>query len=398
MTSQLSMEPRARRTRGRGTNGAVHPVRTTKDGTEISAYDIIRHVFGWNTRAQDKAVKTMARRVRETGFALSTRALPGGGKPTATFAAARLDAFLDALDAASLHTDSILAGAVAAYRRAPVTERLLQHIATATSAASPRRRKDNLTRRSPLCLRVIPHDTSIYSAVGHCGAVLMATMGVAGAPTLTLDLGGLPESTSPHTLDGNNNADAVGGKPDTDNIINDDNAVDDDDDGGLRIDDDSDEDNQVDDRVDPSLHRIDVADSGIRNDVADDDTLLSFVETRAMPLATPARPLRVWCTGGRAAVRLCAVWPMGDGAHWGVSLPRRDSTAVDYMGTIERADAVRMLARFVVVPGVVLIASRQWSSTRGPVVGPEVRGARALCDLASGLMTSPLASPPQPNL
>ncbi|QBZ81180.1 hypothetical protein pclt_cds_587 [Pandoravirus celtis] len=393
MTSQLSMEPLARRTRGRGTNGAVHPVRTTKDGTEISAYDIIRHVFGWNTRAQDKAVKTMARRVREAGFALSTRALPGGGKPTATFAAARLDAFLDALDAASLHTDSILAGAVTAYRRAPVTERLLQHIAAATSAAPPRRRKDNLTRRSPLCLRVVPHDTSIYGAVGHCGAVLMATMGVAGAHMPPLDTGDPLESTGPHTLDCNMNGDVVDGKTNTNIGTDGDN---DDDDGGLRIDDDSDDDDQV-NRVDTSLHRIDVAD-GIRDDVADDGTLLSFVETRAMPLATPAKPLRVWCTGGRAAVRLCAVWPMGDGAHWGVSLPRRDSTAVDYMGTIERADAVRMLARFVVVPGVVLIASRQWSSTRGPVVGPEVRGARALCDLASGLMTSPLASPPQPDL
>lgn len=176
---------------------------------------------------------------------------------------------------------------------------------------------------------------------------------------------------------------------------------DDDSDGGLQIADDSSSSEDDTDDVGPA-HAALATRQGARDgegahnlihadeDATDpDDGLMEFVESRAMPLATPAKPLRVWCTGGRAAVRLCAVWPMGGGTCWGVSLPRGDSSTVDHIGTMDRGNVARMLARFVVVPGVVFVASRQWSSTEGPAVGPEARGARALCDLASGAPIPP---------
>ncbi|AGO84593.1 hypothetical protein psal_cds_669 [Pandoravirus salinus] len=374
MASTIFIAPRHTRD---GEDGAPpRPVRTSRDGTEISAYDVIRRVFGWNMNAHHKEVRAMAQRVRETGFDLSARPLPGGGKPTATFAAARLDAFLRALDVASLGADNIVAGAAAAHRRAPVATRLSKGVAAAAATTarvrSSRQRKGNISRRAPLCPN--RRGASIYSTVGYCGAVLMATLDAA-AKTASIS-------------DGRTTA-SVGG----------DHPQDEGDSNGLVIDDDDDDDdNQIERHVKKTQHTgppvrytgASIAYQGVAaGDDGDDDTVLPFVRARAMPLATPGKPLRVWCTEGRAAARLCAVWPMGDGAHWGVSVPRRDSETVDHLGTIERADAVRMLARLVVVPGVVFVASRKWSSTRGPVVGPDVRGARALCDLALGPTASP---------
>lgn len=381
-------KPTAQQTRGRAADGAFRPVRVSKDGAEISAYDVIRHVFGWNTKAHDKMVRTMARRVRGAGFGLSKRALPGGGKPTATFAAAHLDTFLDALDTVSLRTDGALASAVSAYRRAPAAGHLFRHIAAAVAVtASPphRRRKDSLTRQSPLGLRAITREDCVYRAVGRCGAVLVAAMGSASVAHRLR-----PRGDNGDDRPCDRGADVVGVDSDDDS------------DGGLQIAEDSSEDDT--DDVGPGHAAPTVCCQGTRDgegahdfvdadeDATDPDGgLIAFVETRVMPLGTPAKPLRVWCTGGRAAVRLCAVWPMGGGACWGVSLPRGDSSTVDHVGTMDRADVARMLARFVVVPGVVFVASRQWSSTEGPAVGPEVRGARALCDLALG------ASAPQPD-
>ncbi|BCU03972.1 hypothetical protein [Pandoravirus japonicus] len=390
-----TVKPTAQQTRGRTADEAFRPVRVSKDGAEISAYDIIRHVFGWNTKAHDKMVRTMARRVRAAGFGLSKRALPGGGKPTVTFAAAHLDTFLDALDTVSFRTDGTLGSAVDAYRRAPAVGHLLRHIAAAASAAtttptssssSPhRRRKDSLTRQSPLGLRTVRREDCVYRAVGRCGAVLVAAMGSASVA---------------HRLRprGDNGDD----RPCERGV---DAGSDDDSDGGLQIADDSSEDDTDDvgtGHAAPTMCCRGARDGDGAHDLidADEDTtdpdggLTAFVESRVMPLATPAKPLRVWCTGGRAAVRLCAVWPMGDGACWGVSLPRGDSSTVDHVGTMDRADVARMLARFVVVPGVVFVASRQWSSTEGPAVGPEVRGARALCDLALGASAPPAQPDP----
>lgn len=399
-----TVEPTAQQARGRAADGAFRPVRVSKDGAEISAYDVIRHVFGWNTKAHDKMVRTMARRVRAAGFGLSKRSLPGGGKPTATFAAAHLDAFLDVLDTVSLRSDGAAGSAVSAYRRAPAAGHLFRHITAATAAAtttassspspSPprRRRKGSLTRRSPLGPRAVRREDCVYRAVGHCGAVLVAAMDSANvADRLRLRLHGDNDDCQPCER----GVDVVGVDSDDDS------------DGGLQIADDSSSSEDNTDDAGAGHAAQTMCCQGARDgegahdpiDADDDATdpdggLVVFVESRVMPLATPAKPLRVWCTGGRAAVRLCAVWPMGGGACWGVSLPRDDSPTVDHAGTMDRGNVARMLARFVVVPGVVFVASRQWTSTEGPAVGPEVRGARALCDLASGASVPPAQPDP----
>jgi hypothetical protein len=51
---------------------------------------------------------------------------------------------------------------------------------------------------------------------------------------------------------------------------------------------------------------------------------------------------------------------------------------------MERADVLCMLARFATVPGVVMVASRLWTTTsRSRAVGTRLHGALALCDLAA---------------
>lgn len=318
-------------------------VRVSWDGVDASAYDVMRHVFGWGRTGRSDALRALADGVRATGFPLGSRTLPGGGKPTVTFAVADAHAFLDALQKAVSNVDEN-AAMVAAYRRGPSALWLAKHLA---DPMPPKVRKYSIASRGPLpqqqrhCkIRPAPDaaqppialvDDATRDAVRRCGDIILAALRTATRHDDAFDV-----------------------------------VVVDDDDHARK-------------QNTGTRHTEEKELTATDDDVSLMD--LRFVETRTLLLATAATPLRVWCTGERVGVRMCAVWPTATGRRWGVSLPRSDGS-IDFMGTVSRPTIIRMLARLLAVPGVVAVASSVWSSAHGPTVGPEVRGAHALCALA----------------
>ncbi|WBR14524.1 hypothetical protein pkur_cds_349 [Pandoravirus kuranda] len=323
-------------------------VRVSWDGVDASAYDVMRHVFGWGRMGRSDTLRALAAGVRATGFCLGSRTLPGGGKPTVTFAVADVHAFLGALQEAAPSANE-KAATVAAYRCGPSALWLVRHLA---DPAPPRVRKYSIASRGPLLLQ------------RQCKIRPAPKAAAAGAAT---------QSPAPLIDDVTRDAVRLCG----DIIL-----------AALRTatqhveaSDDGDDDRTRKQRAGPQCAE---REQGSRctngNDASPMD--LHFVETRTLSLATAAKPLRVWCTGERVGVRMCAVWPTGAGHRWGVSLPRSNGS-IDFMGSVSRPTVVRMLARLLAVPGVVAVASPVWSSVHGPTVGPEVRGAHALCALAN---------------
>lgn len=318
-------------------------VRVSWDGIDASAYDVMRQIFGWGRTGRSDALRALAAGVRATGFCLGLRTLPGGGKPTVTFAVADARAFLDALQEA-VSSVSENAAKVAAYRCSPNALWLAKHLA---DPMSPKVRKYSIASRGPLpqqqrhCkIRPTPDaaqppvglvDGATRDAVRRCGDIILEALRTAARRDEAHDSMDNVRACRPHSDVRSAEEVDDGQAQDTDNAVS----------------------------------------------LMD----LRFVETRALLLATPAKPLRVWCTGERVGVRMCAVWPTALGQRWGVSLPRSDGS-IDFMGTVSRPTVVRMLARLLAVPGVVAVASPVWSSAHGPTVGPEVRGAHALCALA----------------
>nr|UMO80000.1 hypothetical protein [Pandoravirus aubagnensis] len=329
----------------------MQTVRVSWDGVDASAYDVMRHVFRWGRTGRSDTLRALADGVRATGFPLGSRTLPGGGKPTVTFAVTDARAFLDALQKAVPSTGED-AATVAAYRCGPSASWLTKHLA---NPMPPKVRKYSIASRGPLpqrhCkIRPAPDatqsstalvDDATRDAVRRCGDIILSAL----------------RTATKHD----------------------------------DVSDDVDDDDRARKRNAGARHMEGKGSTDTDDPVSLMD--LRFVETRTLLLATAATPLRVWCTGEHVGVRMCAVWPTATGQRWGVSLPRSDGS-INFMGTVSRSAIIHMLARLLAVPGVVAVASPMWSSAHGPTVGPEVRGAHALCALAGGADDDDADDPP----
>nr|UDO47434.1 hypothetical protein [Pandoravirus massiliensis] len=326
----------------------MQTVRVSWDGADASAYDVMRHVFGWGRTGRGETLRALAAGVRASGFHLGSRTMPGGGKPTVTFAVASVHAFLVALQMAA-QTVSESAATVAAYRCGPSVQWLVKHLA---NPAAPKVRKYDITSRAPLAARHCRIKPAPSAPRAHSASIDDVTRDTVRR-CVDIILAALRTAT--------NHNDAAG-------------------------------------RDGAQTSATGASAQRAETDTQDADDFASasdrrFVERRTLLLATAARPLRVWCMGEHVGVRMCAVWPTAVGQRWGVSLPRSNGS-IDFMGTIAQSAVVCMLARLLAVPGVVAAASTAWSSASGPTVGPEVRGAHALCALAGDADDNEADDPP----